>query len=255
MGTEEAGPLLAALIRFARPQRVLEVGMGYTTPLLAAALADVRDEAAEEASALVRKTRSHLADGSLDEAWLLADPPLVDPAYHLVERVPHLVAVDDLSIAESSADRVAAVLREWGLDELVTVVDSDVRRARERLPVGFAPIDLAWVDAWECLYFFDHFWDLINPAGGLVVFHYLVGYPEGEAVLRYLKRWQQTHHDTVEVMNLVEPHKMAQNSLTVLRRTTGTAGGERTHEGGEVVFTESLHAAARSLRDRLPIAD
>lgn len=34
---------LAHLVRLTRPRRVLEVGMGYTTPFLAAELADLRE--------------------------------------------------------------------------------------------------------------------------------------------------------------------------------------------------------------------
>ena len=41
-GTEAVAPLLAALIELRRPRRVLEVGMGYTTPFLAEALAYMR---------------------------------------------------------------------------------------------------------------------------------------------------------------------------------------------------------------------
>jgi hypothetical protein len=36
MGTEAMGPLLYSLICFSRPQRVLEVGAGYTTPFILA---------------------------------------------------------------------------------------------------------------------------------------------------------------------------------------------------------------------------
>ena len=34
MGTENVAPLLRSLIRMVRPQRVLEIGAGYTTPFL-----------------------------------------------------------------------------------------------------------------------------------------------------------------------------------------------------------------------------
>ena len=34
MGTEHMAPLLYSLIRFVRPQRILEIGLGYTTPFL-----------------------------------------------------------------------------------------------------------------------------------------------------------------------------------------------------------------------------
>ena len=34
MGTESVGPLLRSLVRMVRPNRVLEIGAGYTTPFL-----------------------------------------------------------------------------------------------------------------------------------------------------------------------------------------------------------------------------
>ena len=34
MGTENIGPLLRTLIQMIRPQRILEIGGGYTTPFL-----------------------------------------------------------------------------------------------------------------------------------------------------------------------------------------------------------------------------
>jgi predicted O-methyltransferase YrrM len=40
MGTELMAPLLYSLIRFVRPQRILEIGLGYTTPWLIKGLED-----------------------------------------------------------------------------------------------------------------------------------------------------------------------------------------------------------------------
>ena len=33
-GTEKVGPFLESLVGLSRPQRILEIGMGYTTPFL-----------------------------------------------------------------------------------------------------------------------------------------------------------------------------------------------------------------------------
>ncbi|MFB9839510.1 class I SAM-dependent methyltransferase [Actinoallomurus acaciae] len=252
MGTEAVAPLLADLVRLTRPRRVLEVGMGYTTAFLAAALRETEDRAREEAVALAAKTRSHLASGSpLDDAWLTAEPPLAAPASHLEPYRPELVAVDDLSNAASSARRVGDVLADLGLADRVTIVDATLRECRDRLPPGFAPIDLAWVDAWDCLYFIDHFLDLINPDGGLLVLHYLMTYPEGEAILRYLAGLQRARPGELEILNLLEPHKLAQNSVTVVRR----AGGRRpahTGAGGRVRYDGGLHAAAVAQMEQTP---
>ena len=40
MGTELMAPLLYSLVRFVRPQTILEIGLGYTTPWLAKGIED-----------------------------------------------------------------------------------------------------------------------------------------------------------------------------------------------------------------------
>lgn len=247
MGTEAVAPLLSSLIRLVRPEHVLEIGMGYTTPFLAAALADIRHRARAESAALATKTRPYVDHvQELDEQWLYAEPSLLAPEFYVEEYRPRLVAVDNLSIEDSSAGRVREVLAELKLDELVTVVNADLRDAKELLPDGFAPIDLAWVDAWECLYFFDHFWDLINPDGGLIVMHYLMTYPEGEAVLDYIAKVQRSRPGELEIVNLLEPHKMVQNSLTVIRRTSAGKPRPYAKRGGELLWGGRLRADAET---------
>lgn len=245
MGTEAVAPLLHGLLRLVRPRRVLEVGMGYTTPFLAAALSENVADTEEQARALAEKTRRHLDGGApLDDAWLYGEPALLAPGYYRTGYRPRLVAVDDLSIPESSSPRVSAALRALGLDDLVTVVNADLRDCVRHFPEDFAPIDFAWVDAWECLYFFDNFWDLIDPDGGLVVMHYLMTYPEGEAFLRYLSAQQESRPGEFEVVNLLEPHKLSQNSLTILRRTSGVVRRKYAEPGARMDYGATLRAQA-----------
>ncbi|MFG2914323.1 hypothetical protein ACGF0D_15705 [Kitasatospora sp. NPDC048298] len=254
MGTEVVAPLLSHLIHLARPRRVLEVGMGYTTPFLAKALAEAEELAAAEAAALVRKTRPYLADGrELDEAWIDSEPALLLPAGYREPYEPRFVAIDDLSDSGSSAPLVTEVLGELGLAERVTVVNSDMRGAVGRLPEEFRPIDFAWVDAWDCLYFFENFWELIDPDGGIVVMHYLMTYPEGEAILDYIAETQRLAPGEFEMLNLLESRKLRQNSMTVLRRTSGSRPrqysdtGQRPRLGGQV--REDALALARSMTE------
>jgi predicted O-methyltransferase YrrM len=229
-GTEVVAPLLSLLVRFTRPRRVLEVGMGYTTPFLAATLAELEAEAEAESRGLAAKTLPYVENGhELDDDWLDTEPALLSPHFYARPYRSRFIAVDDLSLADSSAARVGEVLREIGLDDRVTVINAGLRDCIDLLPRDFTNIDLAWVDAWECLYFFDYFWELINPDGGLVIMHYLMTYPEGEAVLDYIAKTQRAHPGELEMLSLLEPHKLAQNSVTVLRRTA--AGKPRPHAG------------------------
>lgn len=133
------------------------------------------------------------------------------------------------------------------MDDRVTIVNSDVRNAAERLPADFATIDFAWVDAWECLFFFDHFWERINPDGGIVAMHYLMTYPEGEALLEYLHEFQQAHPGEMEIINLLEARKLMQNSITVLRRTSKPEHRHYADSGSEVRYTPELLADAEEL--------
>lgn len=254
MGTEAVAPFLASLIRMTRPRRVLEIGMGYTTAFLAVALAEAREQAAEESRLLAEKTQPYLSSGApLDDAWLRAEPPFAAPAAYLEPYEPVFVAVDDRSIPESSAGRVEEILAELGLSGQVTFVDSPLREVGAALPHGFEPIDLAWVDAWDCLYFLDHFLDRINPAGGVAVLHYLMTYPEGEAILRYLAGLQRTRPGQLEVLNLLEPHKLRQNSVTMIRRTAAATpqyGGA----GGRICFGDEMREHAAACADRVDAA-
>ncbi|MET7359179.1 hypothetical protein ABZS76_12080 [Streptomyces sp. NPDC005562] len=251
MGTEAVAPFLAGLIRMTRPRRVLEVGSGYTTPFLAAALADAQEQAAEESRQLAAKTRPYLRAGTpLDDDWLRAEPALAAPAAYLEPYRPRFVAVDDRSIPESSAGQVEDVLDELGLTGRVTFVDAALREADAALPEDFAPIDFAWVDAWDCLYFLDHFLDRVNPAGGVVVLHYLMTYPEGEAILRYLAGLQRARPGELEVLNLLEAHKLRQNSVTMIRRTA-VASPRLAGPGGRIRYDDELRERATTHAESL----
>jgi predicted O-methyltransferase YrrM len=261
MGTDGVAPLLHALLKLVRPQRVLEVGMGYTTPFLASALSEIAEETLAEGPALAAKTWPYLDSGTpLDDEWMYGEPALLAPGFYNATYRPRLVAVDDLSMPESSSQRVRDVLCDLGLDELVVVVNADLRECVQHFPEDFTPIDFAWVDAWECLYFFDNFWDMISPDGGLVVMHYLMTYPEGDAFLRYLSAQQDCRPGEIEVVNLLEPHKLSQNSLTILRRTSGVVPRTYAEPGARMKYDDRLRmqaerqAAAHTALLREPIS-
>jgi predicted O-methyltransferase YrrM len=220
MGTRVVAPLLSTLIHLVRPERVLEVGMGYTTPFLARALAQVAELVRAERQGLAAKTQPYLdADSALDNDWLYTEPALLSPAYYRSHYQPRLIAVDAMVGEDTSAPQVLAALAELGLKDLVTIVNAELRDCANRLPSDCLPIDFAWVDVWDCLYFFEHFMDLINPDGGLLVMHYLMTYPEGEAILEYIAQAQRSRPGEFEVLNMLEGQKLSQNSVTILRRT------------------------------------
>ena len=85
--------------------------------------------------------------------------------------------------------------------------------------------------------------------------HYLMTYPEGEAVVRYITEFQRRHPGELETVNLIESHKLMQNSVTILRRTAKVKPRPYAGRGGKVRYTDELHAAARRQADpAAPIA-
>ncbi|MCQ4083511.1 class I SAM-dependent methyltransferase [Streptomyces sp. RB6PN25] len=205
MGTDATANLLYWLIRTTRPQRVLEVGMGYTTPFLAQALAD--NLAAYES-----------------EKSLLDDPrgaelqPMAHRAYYDEPYRPHLVCIDRMTDPTSSAPRVLEVLEDRGLTGITSVVEADLRGSSGLVRERFGMVDFAWIDTWDTLAFLREYWQLINPAGGVLAIHYLMTYPQGRAVLEYAKSLAGPDGGKLEVTNLREPHRFGQNSTTLIRR-------------------------------------
>ena len=75
-GTESAAPFLRALVQMVRPQRILEIGAGYTTPFLLEAI--VNNERVFD-------------DGNLNHDYL---------ARYVYD--PKLVVIDDMSLGDIS---------------------------------------------------------------------------------------------------------------------------------------------------------
>jgi hypothetical protein len=234
MGTELVAPLLYDLARLTRPQRLLEVGMGYTTPFLARALHDARIDAYAEAKALATKgIPTPASRAKLNDKWLERHPTFASPAFHAAPYEPQLVVLDDFSVERSSATSVLPILKSLELDDLVVPVHSSLQDIHTSLDPKLTPFDFVWVDAWACLYFFENCWDLVSDPGGIALFHYLIGYEEGDAIIDYMKATQQMHPDELEILSLIEPHKLRQNSLTLVRRIASRGNSKTSRSTGD----------------------
>jgi hypothetical protein len=226
-GTELMGPLLYSLLRSGRPRSVVEVGMGYTTPFLLQALYDNRQDFLRERRLLREKVASLPEAGglSLDEMTRIgletAPAPALDPAHYLVPYEPHLYAFDDLSDQhqQRSALGVVAVVRRLGLDPLLTFVNGDPCGQTAVFAKHHLPIDLVWHDADRPGVFMEEYWDLINPSGGMFIVHNTVNsWSSNAATVKKLKLRQAGCREEIEILSLVEPHKLNQRSCTMVRK-------------------------------------
>ena len=211
-----------------RPQRLLEVGLGYTSPFLVKALADNLAEFTDDLAQLE-------AGGGPDSRQAM----LADSHYKAGYR-PKLYAVDDFSGEGSSAPRVLEVLDALDLGALVSVHRGDFRGHGRRLESAALPLDLVWFDAGglaEYVDFIAEFWPLINPNHGMLILHFtywnIIQEQDGVerarlvagSIANELKRQQLVAglKSTFEVMSLVEPHKTRQGSATLVRKLMPTS--------------------------------
>jgi predicted O-methyltransferase YrrM len=233
MGTELMGPLLYTLVRSTRPLRVVEAGMGYTSPFIARALADNARDVADEAARLERKLRRWderrtRVTGTSDSAraihWecLVADPTYAAPTFYCAEHAPVFHAVDRMTAADSTARHVMDVICELGLTPHVSIYDGDFRTFLDARPRDAAPFDFIWNDA-EALggAGVTELLDLLNPRGGMLVLHDTLASSAGQQIVSALREAQVA--GLIELLNVLEPHKLRQNSATIVRRVANDA--------------------------------
>lgn len=224
MGTEHVAPLLYSLVRMTRPRRVLEVGLGYTSPFLAQALMDNTEEITRD-----RRILSGQENNSKRKEVLV-------PEYYEEKYRPSLIAIDDMSLEGSTAPKVQETLKRLELDSLVDVHNGDFRGHSEKLELDQLPLDFVWFDcggAQEYIEFIEEFWPLINCDHGILLLHFTYWYAdmaeeEGAShfthflapIANEIKRQQlEAGHDAeFEVLSLLEPHKSRQGSVTMVRK-------------------------------------
>jgi len=228
MGTEHVAPMLYSLVRMTRPRSVLEVGLGYTTPFLAQALAD--NVAEHEAD------RRTLAEAPADDRRRA----LLSREFHDSPYRPRLHAIDDYSSAETSAPRVLEALRALGIDPLLALHEGDFRGRSREMDRAALPLDLVWFDCGnlpEYIAFMAEYWPLVRPEHGLLLLHSTYWHLSVELhgvehrhlicgpVANEIKRQQVAagFDARYEVLSLVEPHKVNQGSVTLVRKLAPTS--------------------------------
>jgi len=234
-GTELVAPLLYSLARMLRPRTVVEFGSGYSTLFILRALADNARDADVESQHLLAKTHrtSVLERWVTDDAGPTADARAaadewlgaggvacgVDPAFYLRRHSPHLFSFESQSPDHEYARQMRHAVDVMGVQSIFTHLCGQGFR-KDALPADALPMDLAWNDQDQFVEFFLEFWDHLNPAGGVMVFHNVPGESCWHEAVEAIRRQRAAHGD-LEYLLLEEPHKLNQNGCAVLRRTTG----------------------------------
>ncbi len=213
MGTELISHLLYSLIRSVKPRRVIEVGLGYTTPFLLQALADNIEDHNRQAK-LLSSGNSENPESKV----LVTD-------YFEKPYEPLHIGIDDLSHPSTTAHGVLETVSDLGLDKLLRLYQGDFRGMSKELAKEHEQIDFVWFDCGglqEYVDFLGEYWNLVNSNGGIIVLHSTLTNMALSGVIANLKLKQATDaFNKYELLSLLEPHKLIQNSLTMIRMTSG----------------------------------
>ncbi len=222
MGTENVGFMLYSLVRMRRPETVLAVGLGYSTLFLLQALSDNLVEAKRDS----RIRDGRLKDDGRKEVLRQDDgyPP---------ETSVHLHGIDDFSADDGRLSTLLKYIEQQGLSSLFTLYRCRYQEAE--LPPDAAPYGFIWIDCAHQLDYSDllnRYWPLLDSDGGLLALHYTyidinVATASGDQavvvagpLVNTIKQQLLTAGMAAnfELLSLVEPHKLRQGSLTILRK-------------------------------------
>ena len=186
MGTENVGPLLRTLVQMIRPQRILEVGAGYTTPFLLDGL----------------KANEEIFDeGNLDPSY---------KKWYESNNDPRLVVIDTDSLPQLDS-------------KYVEHIHGKFQGRSQELFEKCGEFDMVWFDcgsAQEYQDFLQEYWDICSH---YMIFHYT--FFQGKAtgaidmISGAIDAWKKLMGESnVQRIDILEPHKAGQGSITMLKK-------------------------------------
>ena len=187
MGTEAVAPLLRSIIQMVRPNRILEIGGGYTTPFLLQGL--VNNEYVFD-------------DGNLDPTYFK------DYKYEA-----KLVVVDDMSQGELAKQPGMEKILE---SKYVDYIEGLFQGKSQLLYEKYGSFDFVWFDcgsSQEYSEFFEEYWSICSE---YVIFHYT--HSDGKPNKKYETICSKIP-EGCEVFNIIEPHKKRQGSITIVKKS------------------------------------
>ena len=186
MGTESVGPLLRSLVRMVRPNRILEIGAGYTTSFLLEGL----------------KKNEELYDdysGDLNKEYA---------KNHKEKYDPKLVIIDDISLGEFKKD--------FNIDsKYIEFIEGQFQGKSQKLFDTYGLFDFVWFDCGaqaEYVAFMDEYWNICSH---YVIFHSTHHFQKPNDLLAVVMGLATGNPQR---MDILEPHKDHQGSITMFKK-------------------------------------
>ena len=241
MGTENVGPLIYNLIQIIRPTNVLEVGLGYSTALIAEGLFKSKTNFEEERKSLFNYY-SHKKYINKEEMSYIKN---LNPEYYVKSYKPIHICIDDFSVENSNAKLVLNELKKNNLLEQIFLIKSDFRKKSKEIQDKFGKINFIWFDCGgplEYQDFINEYWSIVEKDGYLI-FHFTFSYTfeisnfENNSKYKMGKMIKNENYNFIyekikndlylflnkkkmkyEVISIIEPHKQRQSSITIVKK-------------------------------------
>ena len=188
MGTENVGPLLRTLVQMIRPQRILEVGAGYTTPFLLDGL-KANDEIFDE--------------GNLDPSY---------KKWHESNNDPRLVVIDTDPLPQLDS-------------KYVEHIQGKFQGRSQELFDKYGEFDMVWFDCGDTQDYQDFLAEYWNICSHYMIFHYTFfqGQPTTaiDIISGSIDGYARLYGaNNVQRIDILEPHKAGQGSITMLKKVS-----------------------------------
>ena len=188
MGTENVGPLLRILVQMVRPQRILEIGAGYTTPFILDGL-----KANEEI----------FDDGNIDPSY---------EKWYKSNNDPRLVVIDTDPLPQLDS-------------KYVDHIQGKFQGRSQELFEKYGEFDMIWFDCGAPQDYQDFLTEYWNICSHYMIFHYTFfqGQPTTaiDIISGSIDGWTRlTGCSNVQRIDILEPHKAGQGSITMLKKVS-----------------------------------
>ena len=186
MGTENVGPLLRTLVQMARPQRILEIGAGYTTPFILDGL---------------KANEEMFDDGNLDPRY---------EKWYKSNNDPKLVIIDTDSLPQLES-------------KYVEHIQGKFQGRSQELFDKYGEFDMVWFDCGGPEEYQDFVQEYWNICSHYMIFHYTFfqGQPTTaiDVISVAIDGWTRLMGSSnVQRIDILEPHKAGQGSITMLKK-------------------------------------
>tara|TARA_B100000214_G_scaffold367951_1_gene338791 strand:- start:743 stop:1375 length:633 start_codon:yes stop_codon:yes gene_type:complete len=186
MGTENIGPLLRALVQMIRPNRVLEIGAGYTTPFL--------------------------LEGLINNERIFNDGNLNDKYIDQIKFDQKMIVIDDMSMGE--------LLKKPGMKSLfnsqyIEFIEGKFEGISNNLFQKYGEFDFVWFDCGgyeEYQTFFSEYWSICS---NYIICHFT--YTDNEPN-KNMKAITEGALGDIFKIDIIEYHKKRQGSITILKK-------------------------------------